>query len=686
MMKPVLQKIMMTATALALYAPIHAQGVAMEWAKRAGGTAYDMGTAVAVDAEKNTYVTGYFSGTASFNTGTDLVSNGDQDIFLAKLDWSGATVWVKQFGSDGRDAGLGLRLDAQNNIYLTGYYSSTIDFNPGGAPVELVSSGDADIFVVKLDSTGACMWAKSMGSDIGGDEGRAIALDPLGNVYTTGIFFGTADFDPGASSTTLTSSGSSEIFVSKLNNDGEFVWARRLGGNRLDSGDGIAVDDDGNVYTTGSFQRTADFDPGPGVYNLISGANSYDVFVSKLTTDGAFVWAKQFKGDSPNMGNGIALDQFANVYTTGMFSATTDFDPDATATFNLDSEGGTDIYVAKLDSAGTFIWAKRMGGSDPFGGDRGYAIAVDNLGNAYTTGFFSGTADFDPGTGTYDMTALGSSDIYVSKLDAAGNFLWARQLSGVQGTDWGTAIAVDASSNVYSTGLFNGTVDFDPGTGDFDLIAEGGTDIYMHKMLCTDTSSAQLQVTASCNGYTLNNQVFDATGTYTVVMANQMGCDSTVTLDLTIELPQAVISVDGLVLGTTQPFTSYQWYLNNTLIPGATQSTYTVEENGEYSVVVTDASGCADTAFYEVTSIVGIAPLELLQSLTKVYPNPATRMLYVSSPASVRLTLSSIQGATVLDSKGSKNLDLSDIADGIYLLRIVDAEGRLIKVEKIVKQ
>src|SRR5690606_3843941 len=121
-----------------------------------------------------------------------------------------------------------------------------------------------------------------------------------------------------------------------LNNDGEFVWARRLGGNRLDSGDGIAVDDDGNVYTTGSFQRTADFDPGPGVYNLISGANSYDVFVSKLTTDGAFVWAKQFKGDSPNMGNGIALDQFANVYTTGMFSATTDFDPDATATFNLD--------------------------------------------------------------------------------------------------------------------------------------------------------------------------------------------------------------------------------------------------------------------------------------------------------------------------------------------------------------
>jgi len=685
-MKPALQKLMMTATALALYAPIHAQGVSMEWAKRAGGTSYDMGTALAVDAEKNSYVTGYFSGTADFGNGISLVSNGDQDIFLAKLDVSGAAVWVKQFGGDGRDAGLGIRLDALNNIYLTGYYSSTVDFNPGGAPIELVSSGDADIFVVKLDSTGACTWAKSMGSDIGGDEGRGIALDPLGNVYTTGIFFATADFDPGAGTANLTSAGSSEIFVSKLNNDGEYVWAKRLGGNRLDSGDGIAVDNDGNVYTTGSFQRTADFDPGTGVYNLISGANSYDVFVSKLTTDGDFVWAKQFKGDSPNMGNGIALDQFANVYTTGMFSATADFDPDATATYNLVSEGGTDIYVAKLDSAGSFIWAKRMGGADPFGGDRGYGIAVDNLGNAYTTGFFSGTADFDPGTGTYSMTALGSSDIYVSKLDAAGNFLWAKQLSGAQGTDWGTAIAVDASSNVYSTGLFNGTVDFDPGTGDFDLIAEGGTDIYMHKMLCTDTSSSQLQVTASCNGYTLNGQVFDATGIYTVVMANQMGCDSTITLDLTIELPQAVINVDGFVLGTTQPFTTYQWFLNNTPIPGANQSTYTVEENGEYSVVVTDAEGCSDTAHYEVTSVVGIEPIDMLQSLTKIYPNPAATMLYVSSPARVNLTLTSVQGTTVLYSRGSKNMDLSKVAEGIYLLRITDMDGRLIKVEKIVKQ
>jgi hypothetical protein len=350
------------------------------------------------------------------------------------------------------------------------------------------------------------------------------------------------------------------------------------------------------------------------------------------------------------------------------------------------SEGGTDIYVAKLDSAGSFIWAKRMGGADPFGGDRGYGIAVDNLGNAYTTGFFSGTADFDPGTGTYSMTALGSSDIYVSKLDAAGNFLWAKQLSGAQGTDWGTAIAVDASSNVYSTGLFNGTVDFDPGTGDFDLIAEGGTDIYMHKMLCTDTSSSQLQVTASCNGYTLNGQVFDATGTYTVVMANQMGCDSTITLDLTIELPQAVINVDGFVLGTTQPFTTYQWFLNNTPIPGANQSTYTVEENGEYSVVVTDAEGCSDTAHYEVTSVVGIEPIDMLQSLTKIYPNPAATMLYVSSPARVNLTLTSVQGTTVLYSRGSKNMDLSNVAEGIYLLRITDMDGRLIKVEKIVKQ
>lgn len=685
-----LRKVLLPALALFSCTDIAAQGVGLEWAKHFGGTSYDQGNAIAVDNDRNVYVAGYFNGTASFNTATDLVSNGGSDMFVAKLDWSGATQWVKHFGGTGSDAAVALKLDAQNNIYITGYFSDEVDFNPGGTtPYTLTAAagGGSDIFVAKLDNTGTVVWAKGMDGATGSDEGRALALDAAGNIHTTGVFYGTVDFDPGSGTQNLTAAGSSEVFVSKLNNNGEFVWAKRLGGSRLDSGEGIGVDQDGNVYTTGSFQRTADFDPGAATYNLISGANSYDVFISKLDSTGSFVWAKQLTGSSPNMGNGLALDTAANIYLTGMFTGTADFDP-GTATYALTAAGGTDIYVAKLDSAGAFVWARQMGGSDPFGGDRGYGIAVDHWGNAYSTGFFSGTADFNPdASATYDLTAGGSSDIYVSKLDATGNFVWAKALLTTASINWGTAIAVDPSSNVYTTGLFNGTLDADPDASSTPLTAYGNTDVLIHKLYCADTNSAAITITAGCTGYVLNGELLTTSGTYTAVIPNRSGCDSTVTLDLTIELPEAIINVNGFVLGTTQTFATYQWYLNGTLLPGATGSTYTVSENGNYTVAVTDTLGCTDTSeIYIVSNVTSIGNVYIDASQVSVYPNPAQDVLYIKSPVAVGVTLAAIDGRIIREVAECRTITIRDLAKGIYLLKIKDREGYVIKTEKIVKQ
>lgn len=685
-----LRKVLLPALALFSCTDIAAQGVGLEWAKHFGGTSYDQGNAIAVDNDRNVYVAGYFNGTASFNTATDLVSNGGSDMFVAKLDWSGATQWVKQFGGTGSDAAVALKLDAQNNIYITGYFSDEVDFNPGGTtPYTLTAAagGGSDIFVAKLDNTGTVVWAKGMDGATGSDEGRALALDAAGNVHTTGVFYGTVDFDPGSGTQNLTAAGSSEVFVSKLNNNGEFVWAKRLGGSRLDSGEGIGVDQDGNVYTTGSFQRTADFDPGAATYNLVSGANSYDVFISKLDSTGSFVWAKQLTGSSPNMGNGLALDTAANIYLTGMFTGMADFDP-GTTTYELTAAGGTDIYVAKLDSAGAFVWARQMGGSQSSGGDRGYGIAVDRWGNAYSTGFFSGTADFNPdASATYDLTAGGSSDIYVSKLDATGNFVWAKALLTTSSTNWGTAIAVDPSSNVYTTGLFNSTLDADPDASSVPLTAYGNTDVLIHKLYCSDTSSAHVTITAGCNGYMLNGELLTTSGTYTAVIPNRSGCDSTVTLDLTIELPEAIINVNGFILGTTQTFATYQWYLNGTLLPGATGSTYTVSENGNYTVAVTDTLGCTDTSeIYIVSNVTSIGNVYTSAGQVSVYPNPAQDVLYIKSPVAVGVTLTAIDGRIIREVAECRTIAIRDLAKGIYLLKIKDREGYVIKTEKIVKQ
>ncbi len=182
-------------------------------------------------------------------------------------------------------------------------------------------------------------------------------------------------------------------------------------------------------------------------------------------------------GSDNDEGSSITVDGSGNVYTTGFFQGTADFDPGA-GTTSLTSADSSDIFISKLDASGNFLWAKRMGETYE---DRGRSIEIDGSGNVYTTGFFGGTADFDPGAGTSNLTSAGSSDIFISKLDASGNFLWAKRIGGTD-IDWGLFIVVDSSDNVYTTGYFAGTADFDPGAGTTNLSVVGAWDVFISKL------------------------------------------------------------------------------------------------------------------------------------------------------------------------------------------------------------
>jgi hypothetical protein len=233
-------------------------------------------------------------------------------------------------------------------------------------------------------------------------------------VYTTGFFSGTADFDPNGGTANLTSAGSDDIFVSKLDFDGNFVWARGMGGPNSDNGLGITVDSSGNVLTTGFFQSTADFDPEGGTANVTT-AGSNDIFVSKLDSGGGYVWAGGMGGSSTDVGEGIAVDSAGEVYTTGFFRDKADFNPGPPLT-PLFSTGDSDIFVSQLDSGGNFVHAKVMGGMST---DVGEDIAVNAAGSVYTTGFFSETADFDPRAFNTVLASAGSVDMFVSRLVVA---------------------------------------------------------------------------------------------------------------------------------------------------------------------------------------------------------------------------------------------------------------------------
>lgn len=338
---------------------------------------------------------------------------------------NGQFVWAKGLGGTGYDGGESVFVDDSGNVYTTGKFEGTIDFDPGPGAFFLTSVGWPDIFVLKLDGAGSFVWARAFG-ETGSGTGMSIFVDGSGNVFTTGIFSGTGDFDPGPDTFNLnTPGGSSDSFVSKLDSAGNFVWAKALGGLYTDYGQSIFVDAAGDILTTGVFELEADFDPGPGTFNL-TGEGLFDIFISKLDSAGNFVWAKAMGDEYYDEGYGVFVDGIGDIYTTGGFEGTVDFDP-GPGTYYLTSMSWGDVFISKLDSAGDFVWARAIGGGYQ---QTSKGIFVDQAGYVYITGSFESTTDFDPGPGDFKLTSRGNGDVYISKLDNAGNFVWAWTMGG----------------------------------------------------------------------------------------------------------------------------------------------------------------------------------------------------------------------------------------------------------------
>ena len=463
---------------------LSAQLTNLVWAKQMGGTGNDEGNSIATDASGNVYATGSFEGTVDFDPGVgtaNLTSAGSSDAFISKFDATGNFVWVKQFAGISSDRGLYITIDANGNIYSTGvFFSGTVDFDPGSGVYNL-SSSSGGRFISKLDASGNFVWAKQLSGFPCG-----IAVDVNGNVFSSGFFSGTVDFDPGTAIFNLTASNTTQYFVSKLDVNGNFLWAAQLGGVSGFFLNGFSIDGNGNVYTIGSFEGSCDFDPGITNLNLTS-VGLTDVFISKLDATGNFVWVKQYGSTGYDFGYRIRADGNGNIYCIGSVAGVVDFDPGPNSA-NISGAG----FVLKLDVSSNFMWAKQsVAVSDIL------SITTDNTGNVYTTGIYGGTVDFDAGTGTYNLTSSGFNDIFISKLNSAGNFVWAASM-GAASNDQGNSVAVDGSGNVYTIGTFQGTADFDPNSGTMNLTSAGSTDIFIQKLnqlQTTQLSSASCGIT-----------------------------------------------------------------------------------------------------------------------------------------------------------------------------------------------
>jgi hypothetical protein len=425
-------------------------------------------------------------------TGKSLVLIGSTLLTLFFALWQTADAqspdwaWAKSMGNENDNFCYSIVLDpsGNGNVYSTGWFTGTVDFDPGPGTFNLTSSGAADVFITKLNGSGNLIWARSIGGDLF-NQGWSMTVDPAGSgdIYITGSFQGTVDFDPGPATFNLTSSGNTDIFITKLDGAGNFVWVKAMGGTGFDVGRSVVVDPSGSgdVYITGSFSGSVDFDPGAGTHNLNSNGD-VDIFLTKLDDAGNFVWAKAMGGTGFDHGYSLAVDPSGsgNVYMTGVFSRTVNFEQNS-STFILTSRGYCDTFISKLNSAGGVVWVKAIGGagSDSYG--QSILLDPSGSGDIYTTGYFDGTVDFDPGPGTYNLSGGGN---FITKLDALGKLTWARAVNGsvYAGTDRSLSIDPRGNGDIYVTGTFYGTVDFDPGEGTYNATSVGLPDIFVYKL------------------------------------------------------------------------------------------------------------------------------------------------------------------------------------------------------------
>ena len=307
------------------------------WAHRAGGTDSDAANDLAVAADGTIYITGSFKGSMGL-AGETAQSKGNEDVFLLKLDSQGGLLWSKRFGERYRDFGQRVTVDGRGHVVLLAEFTEEVAF--GGEP--LVSEGNRDLALVKLDSGGKHLWSRRFGSPFN-ELGLGLAVDPAGNIALTGSFDNEITFGGDK----LTSRGESDVFVAKLTPGGEHLWSRSFGAAREDIGHGLATDEYGNVAVTGWFWNEVDFGGGA----LAAASMNKDIFLLKLSAKGEHLWSRRFGAKDHDQGRGVAMTPGGVLAAIGIFRFDIDLggEPLASVREADDQAPPADAYVAVFE-------------------------------------------------------------------------------------------------------------------------------------------------------------------------------------------------------------------------------------------------------------------------------------------------------------------------------------------------
>jgi len=419
-------------------------------------------TLSAKDNFGNTYLIGTFSNIADFDPSAaevNLTAIGSSDAFVAVYDSNGNNIGAQNIGGTGVVTPTSVAI-AGGFIHIAGTFTNTIDFNPAAGVSNLTSTNASGSgFLAKYDLNGNFVTCKSIDG-----IGAVNILDMKvfnNEVIITGNFTSSMDFDPSASTLSLTSNGLTDAFLAKYDTNLLLLGAISFGNANSGVASSAALDASGNIIISGTYNSTVDFDPSSNTATLTSTvASTSHTFIAKYDSNLAFQWVKDIGGRNTVAAviSKLVLDGSNNILITGQYNQSSDFDPSANGVTLTSS--GADIFIAKYDLNGNYVWVRKIGGTST---DTGRNIAIDTTNNIYIIGNFGGIVDFDPNAGISNLDSVNGANFF-AKYDNNGSYIYANNLFTTI-----NSLLIDNSNALLLSGTFSGNRDFDPSAATANL-------------------------------------------------------------------------------------------------------------------------------------------------------------------------------------------------------------------------
>ncbi len=666
---------------------------------------------------------------------------GDNDAFLAKFDEEGDLVWATYYGGTGEDFSSSVATDIYGYVYIAGNTLSDGMATPLSHQSSLRSGFASNFYLARFDSTGKLTWATYYGRTAQ-DDAAYVATGPDGSVYLAATTRDTSDIaTPGTHQEKVFATFSQySTFLVRFDTAGQRLWGTYhagYGGYTLLEG-GIAIDRSGNIYLAGSTSVPEDIGT-PGAHQEMRGGGSYDTYLGKFDTTGQLLWSTYFGGSGEDRIRAITIDPDDHVYIAGL---TLSSDSIATPGTSRSISTGMgefigDYFVTRFNSDGQQVWGSYVG--PVMGAFMLTGLTTDECSNVYVTGQTMGVSDIQPTPDAWMpvFTGAGLGMIgYLIRYDAYDGTI---QYSTYFGEPYMTAplnLCRDNGGSIYMVGYTTSDTGIaTPGTWQTTMespvnnmflvkfVETGVASSFTDTAVCVDgtfslpyTASGsfgagnnfEVELSDSAGNFSYTNPVIigtvAATGSGLVSCTIPAGTipDSPYRIRMRATDPAVIsscprnirvrlyadevsITVNADTLGTNNNYLTYQWYMNGDTLHGATDPVYVVTANGDYTVKVTDAGGCTDSSdVYSVTNYSVTSYDEA--GKVSIYPNPAHDRVHISASVPVRITISSMDGRVVLRHADTGDISVTNLADGVYMLRIADKHGSLLKTEKLVKK